>query len=228
MSTPPSPSGLDPSKPPANRRQSSFFDFNIPDLKGKNASDLWRDVVDSASSSKLLNSKGDIRQQEQAITPWQEDSAVSTCPLCLTSFNALTNRKHHCRLCGRVVCSLPVKHPVRPELCSFLFVVDSKTGMIEEVGGEVVDYGVKRKDAMSSGQGKNDAALAKKMLEDQEKYLKGVRICKDCRPTLRGRQYSMEARTVPAFARLYEALLILEKEIEDTLPEFQELVIRLS
>ncbi|PVF98902.1 FYVE-domain-containing protein [Serendipita vermifera] len=227
-SNPPSPGGLDPSKPPANRRQSSFFDFNLPDLKGKNASDLWRDVVDSAASSKLLNSKGDIRQQEQAITPWQEDSAVSACPLCLTSFNALTNRKHHCRLCGRVVCSLPVKHPVRPELCSFLFVVDSKTGMIEEVGGEVVDYGVKRRDVMTSGQGKNEAALAKKMLEDQEKYLKGVRICKDCRPTLRRRQYSVEARTVPPFARLYEALLIIEKEIEETLPEFQELVIRLS
>lgn len=165
-------------------------------------------------------SKGDIRQQEQAITPWQDDATAPACPICLTAFNTLTNRKHHCRLCGKVVCSLPVKLPTRPELCSFLFVVDSVTGEIEEVGGEIIDYGVKRRE--TNGQ------IAKKLAEEQEKYLKGVRICKECKPALRRRQYAVESKTVTTFARLYETLLALEREIEGTLPEFQELVIRLS
>jgi len=103
-------------------------------------------------------------------------------------------------------------------------VVDPATGKIEELGGDVVDYGVKRKDLTPGG----SSEMAKKLAEEQEKYLKGVRICRECRPTLRRRQYSVEAKSVPPFARLYEALLGLERDIEELLPVFQEVVIRLS
>lgn len=105
--------------------------------------------------------------------------------------------------------------------------MDSKTGAIEEVGGDIVDYGVKRRD-FAPDLGPRDGSTAKKMAEEQEKYLKGVRICRECRPTLRRRQYAIEAKNTTPFARLYDILLILEKEIEEMLPEFQELVIRLS
>jgi hypothetical protein len=92
------------------------------------------------------------------------------------------------------------------------------------VGGDIVDYGVKRKD-LNPGK---DTSMAKKLAEEQEKYLKGVRVCRECRPALRRRQYAVEAKRSTPFARLYEALLSLEKEIEEMLPEFQEIVIRLS
>jgi hypothetical protein len=61
-------------------------------------------------------------------------------------------------------------------LCSTLFVVDSVTRQIEEVG-EGVDYGVKKRQVGTPGgqQGRQ---------EDEEKFLKGVRICRDCRPIL--------------------------------------------
>lgn len=36
-------------------------------------------------------------------TIWIPDSEVSECQTCLKSFSFLI-RKHHCRLCGRVVC----------------------------------------------------------------------------------------------------------------------------
>ena len=102
--------------------------------------------------------------------------------------------------------------------------MDAGTGNIEELGGDVVDYGVKRKDLTPGASGE----ATKKLVEEQEKYLKGVRICRECRPTLRRRQYSVEAKSVPTFARLYDALLGLEREIEELLPVFQEVVIRLS
>lgn len=88
-----------------------------------------------------------------------------------TSFHPLTNRKHHCRLCGRIICSLPPRPPTRVQPCSLLFVVDQRTGNIEEVG-EGVDYGVKRR-ASTKGKG-----------EEEDKFLKGVRICRDCRTVL--------------------------------------------
>jgi rabenosyn-5 len=37
---------------------------------------------------------------------WQNDKDVTNCPICGAPFNVVT-RKHHCRLCGRVVCFLP-------------------------------------------------------------------------------------------------------------------------
>lgn len=104
-----------------------------------------------------------------------------------SSFHPITNRKHHCRLCGRIICSLPVKHPQRPQTCSLLFVADPQTGAVEEVG-EGVDYGVRRRtmsQAGASGSGgarkREEAVLG---LGDDEKFLKGVRICRDCRPVL--------------------------------------------
>jgi len=63
--------------------------------------------------------------------------------------------------------------------CSLLFVADPKTGKIEEVG-EGVDYGVRRR-TMSHSQSPSGG---KEAHGDDEKFLKGVRICRTCRPIL--------------------------------------------
>jgi len=132
---------------------------------------------------------------EQNITPWQNDADISQCPLCgyvdhpptsqfhlseflRVSFHPITNRKHHCRLCGRIICSLPVKHPQRPVTCSLLFISDPKSGQIEEVK-EGVDYGVRRRTLSSAGHG-----ASRDGINPDEKFLRGIRICRDCRPAL--------------------------------------------
>ncbi|CAG8522589.1 16423_t:CDS:10 [Funneliformis mosseae] len=51
-----------------------------------------------------LTAKHRRRASEQSIVKWEDDASVTNCPLCGTSFGMITNRKHHCRLCGRVVC----------------------------------------------------------------------------------------------------------------------------
>ncbi|KAF9436647.1 carboxypeptidase Y-deficient [Entomortierella beljakovae] len=40
-----------------------------------------------------------LKASEQAIVKWEDDSNVLGCHICLYG-----NRKHHCRLCGRVIC----------------------------------------------------------------------------------------------------------------------------
>ncbi|KAH9857082.1 FYVE zinc finger-domain-containing protein [Lenzites betulinus] len=200
-----------------NRRASSFWEIDFSDLKNKSAGELWREVLQTQASQ---GSKNEIRAAEQKITPWEDDATVSQCPLCAASFHPLTNRKHHCRLCGRIICSLPVKYPQRPQTCSLLFVADQGTGRIEEVG-EGVDYGVRRRTPATPGK-------KGEVLSEEEKFLKGVRICRDCRPVLLRQQYRQDMTSVPLFSRLYEAFISLEKEIEDELPVFQELMISLS
>ncbi|WWD21672.1 hypothetical protein CI109_106158 [Kwoniella shandongensis] len=105
--------------------------------------------------------EGRKRSAEQAIVKWEDDAEVKKCRICQSSFS-LSNRKHHCRLCGRIVCSLPPTPPAllavqiqlfapadpsatstqiqaglppgtRRERCSLLLVADWKTGRGEEV-----------------------------------------------------------------------------------------------
>lgn len=54
-------------------------------------------------SSTATRSK-ELRNLEKQIVPWEKDSEVKACPICSTNFT-LAIRKHHCRLCGRVVCA---------------------------------------------------------------------------------------------------------------------------
>jgi rabenosyn-5 len=97
--------------------------------------------------------------------------------LCFSaSFHPLTNRKHHCRLCGQIICSLPIKHPNRMALCSTLFVVDVQTRQVEEVG-EGVDYGVRKRKI-------TNVSVQQARQEEEDKFLRGVRICRTCRPIL--------------------------------------------
>lgn len=43
------------------------------------------------------------REAEQQLVQWEDEKLVLNCFLCLRNFS-FTLRKHHCRLCGRVVC----------------------------------------------------------------------------------------------------------------------------
>ncbi|CAO3589094.1 unnamed protein product [Absidia cylindrospora] len=56
-----------------------------------------------SNTNSILSMKLKYRDGEQSIIKWQDDKGIKKCPLCSTPFT-LTYRKHHCRLCGRVVC----------------------------------------------------------------------------------------------------------------------------
>jgi rabenosyn-5 len=44
-----------------------------------------------------------LKTLEQEIVPWKKDSDQKRCMKCLREFN-LRRRKHHCRLCGDIIC----------------------------------------------------------------------------------------------------------------------------
>ncbi|KAF1994029.1 hypothetical protein P154DRAFT_448637, partial [Amniculicola lignicola CBS 123094] len=76
---------------------------------------------DSTSSAfwPLSNAKAHRKALEQTVIAWEEDAKIANCPFCQQEFTSYTFRRHHCRMCGRVVCG------------------DPKTGCSSEVGFNV-------------------------------------------------------------------------------------------
>ncbi|KAI9783497.1 MAG: carboxypeptidase Y-deficient [Candelina submexicana] len=52
----------------------------------------------------LSSVKNQRKLLEQSVVTWEEDATVSNCPFCQQEFSNYSFRRHHCRLCGRVVC----------------------------------------------------------------------------------------------------------------------------
>ncbi|RDA92794.1 hypothetical protein CP533_0771, partial [Ophiocordyceps camponoti-saundersi (nom. inval.)] len=55
--------------------------------------------------STLMGHKDPRKLLEQSVVPWEDDDAVAKCPFCKQEFGSWTFRRHHCRICGRVVCA---------------------------------------------------------------------------------------------------------------------------
>lgn len=83
-------------------------------------SEMAETLTDRVSQLRLLNDSAELRrkfsqrQLEESVVPWQSDVASLRCSVCQCVFGMLM-RRHHCRLCGRVVCSAescasPVRH----------------------------------------------------------------------------------------------------------------------
>ena len=56
----------------------------------------------------LAGGKNNRKMLEQSVVTWEDDSTVTRCPFCQQEFSNYTFRRHHCRICGRVVCGDPL------------------------------------------------------------------------------------------------------------------------
>ncbi|KAK2063973.1 FYVE zinc finger protein [Colletotrichum caudatum] len=56
----------------------------------------------------LTGQKNQRKVLEQSVVTWEDDASVKQCPFCQQEFGSWTFRRHHCRICGRVVCADPL------------------------------------------------------------------------------------------------------------------------
>ena len=66
-------------------------------------------VISNCNEEKNLKYAGKVRTSNNYMCPkteycWEKDDNATQCSLCPTSFTYST-RKHHCRLCGKIICS---------------------------------------------------------------------------------------------------------------------------
>ncbi|KAF2846678.1 hypothetical protein T440DRAFT_471749 [Plenodomus tracheiphilus IPT5] len=71
---------------------------NPPPLEDGQTAGGWFSLPGAKTQRKAL---------EQSIITWEDDAKVTNCPFCQQEFSAYTFRRHHCRMCGRIVCGDP-------------------------------------------------------------------------------------------------------------------------
>lgn len=63
------------------------------------------------------------------MVKWEDDKAVQWCPIAHVQFNPLKYRKHHCRMCGRVVSAAVVSPDPLKRRASFNMIKDQNGKM---------------------------------------------------------------------------------------------------
>lgn len=155
----------------------------------------------------LAGQKNLRKQIEQSIVTWEEDAKVPRCPFCQQEFS-WSFRRHHCRICGRVVCA------------------DPQTACSSDVGLNVnkpITNG-------STGQGKGEKPITTNTTNGTGTQVSiDVRMCRDCKCTIFSkRDFSASVAHKPPDQRAYETLRQFERGIKMLMPSFQRSLLALQ
>lgn len=172
------------------------------------------------------------REHEQSVVSWVDESIVSLCPTCASKFNILTRKKHHCRLCGAVMCAK----------CSEFIDFEYARQLITPVGldgSSLMSAGSHSKPRSSSISSVNSTHSHLSTLTlssspnnigrvlrsvvsttaDSAEMSEKIRVCLNCMDLLANRKEKLEiAYTKPPIVHLYAELKEKLNEIERLLP----------
>ncbi|XP_007562316.1 rabenosyn-5 isoform X2 [Poecilia formosa] len=160
-----------------------------------------------------------IRAIEKSVVSWVSDSDVPFCPDCGNKFN-IRNRRHHCRLCGSIMCRrcmefvpLPLAQKLINGTREALCVPGSPSqSQSPPAGGGGSGMGSRRGSITSLS---SVASILEE--KDDEK----IRCCHHCMDTLLKRQQKLEEKDhVPDIVKLYERLRMCMEKVEEKAPEY--------
>ncbi|EHA48038.1 vacuolar segregation protein pep7 [Pyricularia oryzae 70-15] len=170
----------------------------------------------------LAGQKSTRKAIEQSVVTWEDDASVARCPFCQQEFGSWTFRRHHCRICGRVVCA------------------DPQTGCSAEIGLNVAS--VPQRPSLlqqnsstysSTSLGPLRSTALEKRLDpgagSQGQISVSVRMCRDCSTTIFSkRDVAASIAYKPADQRAYENLRQFERGIRSLMPSFQRSLLALQ
>ncbi|KAK3871573.1 hypothetical protein Pcinc_023294 [Petrolisthes cinctipes] len=171
------------------------------------------------------------KAHERSIVMWAEDRDVPLCPFCARSFN-LARRRHHCRLCGGIMCDQcshfitfnyakklvsPVHQGSSNSMAGVLMGggggsgASSGTGMTSLLSGFP---GLRRSDSQGS---LNSILSVMDSITGEQHF----RSCTHCTTRLNIRDSQVEQRTSkPTIAMYYEKLMEYRSELEKLIPQY--------
>ncbi|XP_042347497.1 rabenosyn-5 [Plectropomus leopardus] len=162
-----------------------------------------------------------IRAIEKSVVSWVSDSDVPFCPDCGNKFN-IRNRRHHCRLCGSIMCRkcmefvpLPLAQKLISGTREALCVPGSPPqSQSPPAGGGSGGGGMgSRRGSISS------LSSVTSMLEEKDD--EKIRCCHHCMDTLLKRQQKLEEKDhMPDVVKLYERLRMCMEKVDERAPEY--------
>ncbi|KAL4226333.1 Rabenosyn-5 [Mactra antiquata] len=167
--------------------------------------------LDKLISQDAPTDSGKRKAFEKSVVMWMPDSDAKSCRYCGRSFN-LTRRRHHCRLCGGIMCdrcSHFLTHAYAKKLTnpSYNFDGDKDVGFLKRSG--------------------SNSSLNSLFSTEGDPH---IRSCDECRKLLERRDLQMEQRnTKTAIVLLYEKMKYCieecEKQLESYLPMVESLCV---
>ncbi|KAJ4385664.1 carboxypeptidase Y-deficient [Gnomoniopsis smithogilvyi] len=157
-----------------------------------------------APVASLAGQKNQRKQIEQSVVTWEEDAKIPRCPFCQQEFS-WSFRRHHCRICGRVVCA------------------DPQTACSTMVGLNV-------NKPISNGTGRGEKPDTTSSTNGAGTHVSiDVRMCRDCKCTIFSkRDFAASVAHKPPDQRAYETLRQFERGIKMLMPSFQRSLLALQ
>ncbi|NXX38650.1 RBNS5 protein, partial [Tricholaema leucomelas] len=153
-----------------------------------------------------------IRAIEKSVVPWVNDQDVPFCPDCGSKFS-IRNRRHHCRLCGSIMCKKCM------ELVS-LPLASKLTNASKEALGSHNSPNSSPNSVHGSRRGSISSISSVSSVLD-EKDDERIRCCRHCKDTLLKREQQIdEKECTPEIVKLYEKLRLCMEKVDQKAPEY--------
>ncbi|XP_059679056.1 rabenosyn-5 isoform X2 [Gavia stellata] len=153
-----------------------------------------------------------IRAIEKSVVPWVSDQDVPFCPDCGNKFS-IRNRRHHCRLCGSIMCKKCM------ELVS-LPLASKLTSASKEALGSHTSPNSSPNSVHGSRRGSISSISSVSSVVD-EKDDDRIRCCRHCKDTLLKREQQIDEREyTPEIVKLYEKLRLCMEKVDQKAPEY--------
>uniref|UniRef100_A0A2K5LAZ7 Rabenosyn, RAB effector n=1 Tax=Cercocebus atys TaxID=9531 RepID=A0A2K5LAZ7_CERAT len=149
---------------------------------------------------------------EKSVVPWVNDQDVPFCPDCGNKFS-IRNRRHHCRLCGSIMCkkcmeliSLPLANKLTSASKESLSTHTSPSQSPNSVHGS-------RRGSISS------MSSVSSVLDEKDDDR--IRCCTHCKDTLLKREQQIDEKEhTPDIVKLYEKLRLCMEKVDQKAPEY--------
>ncbi|XP_027558395.1 rabenosyn-5 [Neopelma chrysocephalum] len=153
-----------------------------------------------------------IRAIEKSVVPWVSDQDVPFCPDCGSKFS-IRNRRHHCRLCGSIMCKKCM------ELIS-LPLASKLTSASKEALGSQTSPNSSPNSVHGSRRGSISSISSVSSVLD-EKDDDRIRCCRHCKDTLLKREQQIDEKEyTPEIVKLYEKLRLCMEKVDQKAPEY--------
>ncbi|NWX88021.1 RBNS5 protein, partial [Nothoprocta pentlandii] len=153
-----------------------------------------------------------IRAIEKSVVPWVSDQDVPFCPDCGSKFS-IRNRRHHCRLCGSIMCKKCM------ELVS-LPLANKLTSASKEASSSHTSPNSSPNSVHGSRRGSISSLSSVSSVMD-EKDDDRIRCCRHCKDTLLKREQQIDEKEhTPEIVKLYEKLRLCMEKVDQKAPEY--------